>query len=341
MNLAKGFRGGERQTALLIETLASRGNLQQTLVCRKDSPLREVLRDVSGLRFVSANHQLAGHGSVRKADTVHAHEAKAVHWAFLHHGLKGVPYIVTRRVDTPVKDRPSNRWCYRRAVRRVAISRVIMRELEMRGWGGVDLIPSAFSGLPTCEEATRRFHDTFAGKFLVGHAGALVDRHKGQRVLLEAARLLETRLPELQFVFLGDGEDREMLERESADQPNVAWLGFKENIGDYLAGLDMFAFPSRNEGLGSVLLDVMNVGVPIVATDVGGIPDIVQDNKTGLLVPKDDAIALSDALTRLYRSESLRAQLSQSAKQQLDRFSPEAMADSYISIYESIFRQEP
>ncbi|SDI92629.1 glycosyltransferase family 4 protein [Billgrantia gudaonensis] len=340
VNLAKGFRGGERQTALLIEGLAARSNLQQVLVCRTDSPLRERLAHVANLRFVAASHQLAGHVHVRKPDIVHAHEAKAVHWAALHRLVKGTPYILTRRVDTPVKEKAVNRWCYRRAACRVAISRTIQRHLEARGWGDVKLIPSAFSGLTSSQEATKCFRAGFPGKFLVGHAGALVDRHKGQRVLLKAARILEPRFPEMHFVFLGDGEDREALQHEASDLSNVTWLGFKENVADYLAGLDVFAFPSRNEGLGSVLLDVMDAGIPVVASNVGGIPDIVEHDETGLLIPNGDADALSEALVRLYRSPGLRDQLCRSARESLQTFCPESMADSYFSLYQSILRHE-
>ncbi|MGM0782561.1 MAG: glycosyltransferase family 4 protein [Pseudomonadota bacterium] len=340
VNLAKGFRGGERQTALLIEGLATRSNLQQVLVCRTDSPLRERLAHVANLRFVAANHQLAGHVSVGKVDVVHAHEAKAVHWAGIHHLLAKAPYVLTRRMDTPVKSKWANRWCYSHAARRVAIASPMRYKLQKRGWGKVDLIPSAMTGQKHNPAETRLFRESFSGKFLVGNAGALVDRTKGQRVLLEAARKLASSYPDMHFIFFGEGGDAKTLKNESADQPNVSWLGFKENISDYLAGLDVFAFPSRNEGLGSVLLDVMDAGVPVVATNVGGIPDIVVHGETGLLIPKDDSGSLSDALTRLYRSRELRIRLSEGARQRLGRFSPETMADNYFSLYQSIIRQE-
>lgn len=266
-------------------------------------------------------------------DIVHAHEAKAVHWASLHYLLKGIPYVITRRVDTPVKDRVVNRWCYRRAARRVAISHVIQRQLVARQWGDVDLVPSALSGLTSSQETTQRFRMTFPGKFLVGHAGALVDRHKGQRILLEAARSLEQSHPDIHVVFLGDGEDRDTLQQESADLSNVTWLGFKENIGDYLAGLDAFAFPSRNEGLGSVLLDVMDVGVPIVATRVGGIPDVVRHEDTGLLVAPGDSLGLAEALARLHGDSALRERLVRRAKDSLEGYTPDAMAAAYELLY--------
>ncbi|MFP4136919.1 MAG: glycosyltransferase family 4 protein [Halomonas sp.] len=298
--------------------------------------MRERLAGVQNLAFVTANHQLLGHGAVGKADIVHAHEAKGVHWACWHHLTRRVPYLLTRRVDTLVHEKFINRLCYSRAEKRVAISRAIQKSLDDKGWGDVDLIPSAMAGLPHSPEKTAAFRSQFPDRFLVGHAGALVDRHKGQRVLLKAARNLATQHPDIHFVFFGQGEDAEELKRESEGMDNVTWMGFKENIGDYLAGLDVFAFPSHNEGLGSVLLDVMDLGVPIVASDVGGIPDIVSHEDTGLLFTSGDSDGLTQALERLRDSYRLREALSGSAKQQLTRYSAEVMAESYLELYKSI-----
>lgn len=337
VNLAKGFRGGERQTELLIQALSRVvPRLQQTLVCQPDSPMLEHLSAVDGLKFISARHQLSGHLSIRNAEIIHAHEAKAVHWAWLHHQLFSTPYVITRRVDVPVKSKWLNRKSYQQADARVAISSLIQSLLSAKGWGDVMRIPSAMAHFSRSEEVTASFRATFPGKRLVGHAGALVDKHKGQRVLIEAARLMLSSHPDVQFLFFGQGDDEAALKAESADLPNVTWMGFKANIGDYLAGLDLFAFPSRNEGLGSTLLDVMDCGVPIVASDVGGIPDVILHEQTGLLVPPDDAKALAQSLSRLLDDEPLRQRLVVNAKAHLDGFTPEAMAHQYAALYSSL-----
>ncbi|AJY52748.1 glycosyl transferase group 1 [Halomonas sp. KO116] len=338
VNLARGFRGGERQTEILIETLAAQpsSHVTQTLVCRQDSPMRQHLLDVKGLRFHSANHQLAGHYRLGDTQLVHAHDAKGVHWAYLHYRLTGTPYLITRRVDSPVKRKWFNQQCYSHASSRVALSHVIKRLLEANQWGDVNLIASAYSRLASSPEATRIFREDFANKFLVGHAGAVVDRHKGQRLLLQAAQKLERQAPDIQFIFLGDGEDAETLKAESSSLGNVSWMGFKNNIADYLAGLDVFAFPSRNEGLGSVLLDVMQLGIPVIATDVGGIPDIVQHEQTGLLIPDNDANALASSIMRLRDDAALQQQLVHGATERLDQYSPQSMTASYWHLYQTI-----
>lgn len=338
VNLARGFRGGERQTELLIETLAAQpsNHVTQTLVCRQDSPMRQHLLDVKGLRFQSANHQLAGHYRLGDTQLVHAHDAKGVHWAYLHYRLTGTPYLITRRVDSPVKRKWFNQQCYSHASARVALSHVIKRLLEANQWGDVKLIASAYARLAPSPEATRIFREDFANKFLVGHAGAVVDRHKGQRLLLQAAQKLERQAPDIQFIFLGDGEDAKTLKAESSSLSNISWLGFKSNIADYLAGLDVFAFPSRNEGLGSVLLDVMQLGIPVIATDVGGIPDIVQHEQTGLLIPNNDANALANSIMRLRDDAALQQRLVHRATERLDQYSPQSMTASYWHLYQAI-----
>jgi glycosyltransferase involved in cell wall biosynthesis len=285
---------------------------------------------------VIANHQLSGHYATPKVDIVHAHEAKAVHWAYVHKLLKNTPYIITRRVDTAVKDKWLNQKTYRNASALVGISTLIAKQIRDKQWGEVYQIPSTLAHLESNPEEGERFRRAFPGKTIVGHVGALVDKHKGQKVLIEAAALLEKSHPNLQFVFFGDGADKDELESLSKEMKNVSWMGFKSKIGDYLPYFDLFAFPSRNEGLGSTLLDVMDAGVPIIASNVGGIPDIVIDNETGILVPVNDSSALEAAIIRLSNDKPLQAKLVEGAKKQLENYTPKKMAESYTSLYQKI-----
>lgn len=334
VNLARGFRGGERQTVLLIQALARADEIErQTLVCQPSSPLRDELSDTPGLEFTHARNQLAGHWDAGKADVVHAHEAKAVHWAWLHSKLLQTPYIITRRVDTPIKRKVSNQIFYRNARYCVAISSAIANEISKLTSRKIPIIPSAFTPVSPNPIVAEELRNRYPKRFIVGHVGALVDRHKGQRVLLEAARQFQVTRPDILFAFFGRGEDEKALRQESDSLTNVLWMGFKPNIGDYLPALDLFAFPSRNEGLGSVLLDVMNAKVPIIASNVGGIPDIVKHKKTGFLVPPNDAEKLVEGLESLITDYQLRDMLSSKALEQLEEFSPHAMMDAYLSLY--------
>ena len=336
VNLAKGFRGGERQTELLIKELAKH-SLKQYLVCRDNSPLREHLTAVSNLEFITANHQLMGHFAThQKIDMVHAHEAKAVHWAWIENRLRGTPYILTRRVPQQIKQNLFNKLCYKHARQAVAISSPIAKYLAGLQLALVTTIPSALAHLPHNPDVSNEIKKQYQDKFLIGHAGALVDKHKGQREIIKAAALLENKVPNVHFIMLGDGPDSEQLKEESKQLSNLEWLGFKKNPGDYFAALDLFVFPSRNEGLGSTLLDVMDFKVPIIASDVDGIPDIVKHEETGLLIPVNNADALAEAIIRLFNNKQLRENLAVTAKEKLADFTPIAMARRYLALYCSL-----
>ncbi|WP_376921573.1 glycosyltransferase family 4 protein [Aidingimonas halophila] len=339
VNLARQFRGGERQTVLLINALAKHSGITQSLVCRRDSPMRAELVERSDITLIDADHQFAGHFQGAHADLVHAHEAKAIHWAFLHSLLRHTPYLLTRRVPQPVKQTGFNRLTYGRARHGVAISSVIEQHLEERGWCNISRIPSALSHMPRQASHVARLRDRFAGKRVIGHIGALVDRHKGQRLLIEAARQLRREFPDAIFLFLGQGDDKVVLQRESADLDNIVWEGFRSNIGDYLAIMDLFVFPSRNEGLGSILLDAMDYEVPVIASNVDGIPDIVTHDDTGILIPPNDGNALTEAIRSLLNAPDRAADLAESAHQRLSLFTPEAMGNAYLALYERLLNQ--
>lgn len=332
VNLAKGYRGGERQTELLIRALGHM-SVQQSLVCRDDSPMRENLSDVSPLQFISANSQLQGLFGYNKPDIVHAHEAKAVHWAWLYNLSSNVPYVLTRRLDNPVKDSWMNRRTYSSAACVVSISRVIMDAFQQKGLPHLARIPDSAACLDVNSQSVAEIKQQFEGKFVIGHVGALIDSHKGQRVLIEVARKLQSSHPNIHLLFLGEGYDEGLLQRESADLQNVSWLGFKLNVVDYIASFDLFVFPSRNEGFGSTLLDVMQQKVPIVASNVGGIPDVVLDNETGLLCQPGDTEAFYSSIVKLYDSPALRNELSSNALEALKQFLPENTAASYLQCY--------
>ena len=336
VNLAKGFRGGERQTELLIKELAKH-DLKQYLVCRDNSPLREHLNAVSNLEFITANHQLMGHFAVhQKIDMIHAHEAKAVHWAWIENRLRGTPYILTRRVPQQIKQNLFNKLCYKHASQAVAISSPIAHYLAGLQLAPVTTIPSALAHLPHNPDVSKEIKKQYPDKFLIGHAGALVDKHKGQRDIIKAAALLENKAPNIHFIMLGDGPDGEQFRDESRNLTNIEWLGFKQNPGDYFAALDLFVFPSRNEGLGSTLLDVMDFKVPIIASGVDGIPDIVKHEETGLLILANNADALAEAILRLFNNRQLRENLAITAKEKLDNFTPATMAKRYLALYRSL-----
>ncbi len=339
LNFNKGFRGSGRQTEILIRTLAQR-DLEQRFAVRVGSPLGERLSGTAGLEIVELKKPFFVHTRVCKGvDLVHAHTSQAAQLAAVGHMIHRTPYIVTRRVDNPIRNNIINRMTYRHAARAVALSQVIRdRVTDLLSDLDVAMIPDALAELPVDPGEVDRLRKNYKGKFLVGHTGELSNAHKGQLYLIHAARRLQKVAPDLHILLMGHGEDEELFRREAEGLNNVELVGFVDNVGDYLSILDVFTYPSLHEGMGSAIIDAMDFSLPVVATNVDGIPDIVDHGRTGLLVPPADGEALADAFLEIYRNPELRRGMGQAGKQRAAMFSPESMADRYLELYEPFLR---
>lgn len=337
VNLARGYRGGERQTELLVRELA-RSGLRQRLVARRGQPLASRLGDVEGLHTVEC-----GAGAVQAAlaiggaGLVHVHQGRSIRGAWLHDLVTGTPYLVTRRVEKGPRAHALNRRMYRRAAAVAVLSQAIAVSVA-RLDPGIDpvLIPSAVAGLPSDAAQARRLREDWGGDFVVGHVGALDDSHKGQMQIVDLARRLDGTLPGARFVMVGEGPDASRLRAAAAGLRNVVFTGQVERVGDYLRAFDVFLFPSRHEGLGSILLDVLDFGIPVVATRVGGIPEVVQHSVNGFLVEAGDVEAMGETLLRLHADGGLRERLGAAGRRAAGGYSAAAMADRYLALYRSI-----
>jgi len=161
----------------------------------------------------------------------------------------------------------------------------------------------------------------------------LDNTHKGQYYLLEAMKKVETTFPEIHLILLGKGKDEQKYKEQVKGLSNVTFEGFVDNVGDYINALDLFVFPSLNEGLGSILFDIIQAKIPIAASNIGGIPDIITDEKTGLLFETKNVEVIYDAIVVLYKDENLRNKLATNALKNIGDFSFEKMTDKYEKIY--------
>ena len=339
INLAHGFRGGERQTVLLIKALAKL-NLMQCLICRKESPLQELLKNTPNLKIKAVANKpdarLLGHFFLRhKSDLIQAHETLAAQSAYLHHCLFKTPYVITRRVDDRIRNNAFNQGMYKNAAALVGVSSVIAKIMQDTFNVNALTIHSAQAKLHVDPKLLLEIKKSWEGSFVIGHIGALVDHHKGQSTLIEATKLLKDKIPNLKVVFLGDGPDKEQLQEQACDLP-IEFLGFHKNVQNYLAGMNIFAFPSNHEGLGSTILDAMSLQVPVIASAVGGIPDLVTHESSGLLIKPHDAQALAQEILRLHADEKLKAQLISGGLEVAQKHTDDAMAYQYLTLYQSI-----
>jgi glycosyltransferase involved in cell wall biosynthesis len=336
VNLAAGFRGGERQTELLVRDLADRG-WPQRLVVLRGSPLPGRCRDLPGLQLAEVlGNPLSAAFAARGSALVHAHEARAVYAGWFLHMAAGTPYVLTRRLHHAESGSAVRTRAYRASGCVVAISESIARTISCRYDGmAVRVVPDAHAGLNGAA-VSREVLPGLGGRTVVGHVGELDHGHKGQGTIIDAARAMRETHPQVHFVLVGEGKDEQRFRHDAAGLDNITFTGFVDNVEDYLAAFDLFVYPSLFEGLGSSLLDAMAFGLPIAATNVGGIPEVIEDGVNGLLIPPQDPDALVAALRRLLEDASLRDRMARANRAQAAEFNVERMTAAYEAIYRDI-----
>lgn len=167
---------------------------------------------------------------------------------------------------------------------------------------------------------------------------------KDYATFLTTAFLLIQRRSDLRFFIVGEGTERKKLE-ELAQQLNindyVIFTGFRKDIEYILPSFDIFLFTSQSEGLGTIVLDAMVCGVPVVATRAGGIPEMIHHLENGLLADPGDATALAEAVLRLLEDETLRKNITSRASAWVKEFEASRMASLTFEIYKKTMNINP
>jgi glycosyltransferase involved in cell wall biosynthesis len=340
VNVARGFRGGERQTELLARGLDASA-VSQVLVARRGGALAGRLRDAPvEIRAVSGSVWSVARATA-DAQLIHVHEGRSVYGAYLRWLLSRTPYVLTRRVNNPIRDHWFAHQAYRNAARVVAVAPAVADVVRRYDPGvRVEVIHSSSSGLRADEGQAAALRAEFPDKLVVGHVGALDNAQKGQEYIIAAARQLASTHPDIQFVLVGGGEDEVMLKSLAAGLPNVAFTGFVENVGDHLAAFDVFILPSNREGIGSILFDAMDRSLPVVASRVGGVADIVRDGENGILIDAGSVPQLVSGILRLREDPALRARLGARGREIAREFTADAMARKYLRLYRAVLSQD-
>ncbi|HEV2054416.1 MAG TPA: glycosyltransferase family 4 protein [Methylomirabilota bacterium] len=179
---------------------------------------------------------------------------------------------------------------------------------------------------------------------VIGAAGRLV-RLKGHADLLRAAALLRPGWPALRVEIAGEGPERPALQDEARRlglESQVTFLGWQTDMGAALARWDVLVQPSLDEGFGLAALEAMAAGLPVVATRVGGLPEVVEEGSTGLLVASADPSSLATALERLLRNPDLGSAMGAAGRERARaHFSVERMVTSIAEIYASLAGRAP
>lgn len=349
----QSWRGGENQVMLLTEGLEKLGVHNHILTQPNSGAASRFsyksewmpLRMRNDLDIVAA-WRLARVCRERQIDIIDAHSARAHAIGMLSRLFYKKPrLIVHRRVESLFRPTLGNRLKYLsgRVDRFVAISSAIGDQLERSGVprDAIRVVRSAVATPPIANRVESRqrlveSNDIDPGHTLIGTASALTSEKDIPTFLRALARLVAEGLP-VSAVIAGDGKDRASLEslaRELGIERRARFLGFRDDVPDILAGLDMFVLASRSEGLGTILLDAQHAGATVVGARSGGIPEIIVDGVSGLLFPPGDDAALADALRRLATDSTLRMTLAIQGRQHaLKEFSVDRMVTGNYAVY--------
>lgn len=309
--------GVETHLRMLASGLAGHG-VKPLLICTTSGPLVEQFRELGfEARLAAPTSRLGGPQLLRLAralddvDVVHAHGPRAIYWSALlrvfvgnrpavatvhQFRASGLGRAVHRRVFTALET-----WSIRRHDRVITISADLRRRLLAAGAmraDRFDLIPNTVPLLAD-RALTRRVAEPPEARALVA---ARFDPVKGLDVLLDAWGILRRAGVEVPLTLLGDGPDRAVLlerARREGVSDLVRFAGVVDDVPARLEAATMYLAPSRNEGLPGAVLEAMALGIPVIATAVGGHVDLLSDVVPEWLVPAEDAGALAAAVRRL------------------------------------------
>ena len=344
--------GGAQQVLYLVEALTRMG-VENLLVCTRDSDVARIAREqnlnIQELEM-AGDHDLLFVWRLlpvlkrERPDVVHLHSRRGADvLGGIAARLRGIPSILTRRVDNP--ERGPIGLKYRLFDRVITISRAISLVLLDAGIPREKIVcvHSAADRRLFRPECDRQWFDiafgTQPGDKIIGVLAQFIER-KGHRFLIEALPAITKKHPQVRVIFFGQGPLRDSLEtlvRDRRLDNIVQFAGFREDIARVLPCLNMLVHPATAEGLGVSLLQAASCGIPVVASNVGGIPEIIIDRETGLLVPPEDSDALYNAIISLLEKPERAKKLGRAARQLVDEeFSIGKMAAGNLKVYREL-----
>ncbi len=339
------WRGGERQVLLLAGGL-ERAGIAQLVITARNSRLEAELEAAGvpclAVRWSSALSPAALFAAARAARATpslfHAHDPHALVIAGLAALVSPAPLVVTRRVTFPLR-RPGF-WV--RSNRIIAISGAVRDALI---GSGID--PSRITVVRSTVdlEAARAttpapIHARFAipAESPVAISVAALTGEKDHLTLIDAARAMHSKHPKLHWLLVGDGPRRPALEAHIAATGSAAFVhlaGWVDDPRPLIAAGTVFVSTSADEGLGTSILDAMALGVPVVATRVGGIPELL-DGGAGLLTTPGSAQSTAEAVARVLADPMRRAALLERARETVEEFGVDGMVGGVRGVYRSV-----
>jgi glycosyltransferase involved in cell wall biosynthesis len=350
-----GPGGAERMMLQLAEELRRRGHEVFPIgPARRDPWLRTQFRergfepntfDIRGQIDPLGLAQIVRLLRRLRVDVVHTHEFQMSVYGGLAAWLQGTPFVITmhggRYYAERLRRRLALRWSVRRCRALVGVSAATAAELVARLGVPASAVQVVHNGVRyrAGDPSKLRAELGIAPEELLVVAVGNLYPVKGHAGLLDALSILDRGPDEApwRLAIAGRGKEEDTLRRMIASrgwERRVHLLGYREDIADVIAAADVFAMPSLSEGLPLALVEAMFAAKPIVASRIGGVPEVVSDGVEALLTPPGDAATLAARLRHLLSSAELRSRLGRSARQRAsERLSAERMTDAYERLY--------
>jgi glycosyltransferase involved in cell wall biosynthesis len=280
-------------------------------------------------------------------DIVHAHKFGSNVWGTLFGRACRVPVVIAHEHTWSYKGQPLRKWIDGRVVgplatRFIAVSdadAARMIEHEKVAPEKVVVMPTGYFARPLTPDTDLRSELGLTPETPLVGTAVVFRPQKALEVLLEAHAWLLRSMPDVHLAIAGDGQTRAEVERRARElslDGRVHFLGERDDVDAILRSLDVAALSSDFEGSPLFVLECMANGTPIVATAVGGLPQMVLDGETGVLVPPRDPEALAGAIGRLLVDPERRAMLAAAAANRLSEFRIEAVARRFADLYETL-----
>ena len=354
VSTALSWRGGEQQLAYLIDELSA--TVDAFVLCAKGSEMEQFCIKNGVDHYCSKKGSSLDLGFALnlkrlckklEIELCHLHDAHAHTFAILAASLfnNKTPLVLSRRVDFPIKKNWFSHFKYnhKQIVKILCVSDTI-KEITAGGIVRKEKLSTVYSGIDLNKFKSRTFKlreelGISKGTIVVGNTSAIAD-HKDYFTFVDAAEKLLLNNKNTLFLIIGDGPLRHEVEayvQSKNLERNIRFTGFRNDIPEVLADLDIFFISSKTEGLGTSILDSFAAKVPVVGTAAGGIPELIEDNVTGKLCPVKAVDCLTESLLALISSSSLRHELAENANKKVQQFSKQATAEKTLKHYQSVF----
>lgn len=352
------WRGGEQQLAYLVDELLKH-SVEQWILCLNGSALHTYCND-NNLQYFTYKkgvlHQLRVAKQVKnicrefRIGLLHVHDSHAHNFAVLAADMYAnpTPIILSRKVMFATSTNFLSHYKYNhKNIRKIicvsmAVKKVLQTTIRHKNklcivYDCIDLqkFTSVRSGV------LRSRYNIPADELIIGNIAALT-AEKGHITFINTAELLIRKGIKARFIIIGDGKEKqELMKRTELKKINdkIIFHGFAENISILINDFDVFLFTSEKEGLGSILLASFAVKVPVVATDAGGIPELVKQHQTGLIAKVGDETALAENIISLINSSSLKDKLVCNAHDLVQKFSKQNICKQTLEIYEEVVKE--